>query len=133
MAEFVLADEVEELKFNFEPYGPKGDIPEPSAHQIQNFRTAIAEMLSEMLPDTVVENLDKTENVAELRRVLLATIGKDQTETQQKALHAIAAVCSDSPSFDILDVLPWRHQQAFSGWISGVFLLPQTLTPATKG
>jgi hypothetical protein len=134
MAEFILADEVEELKYNFEPFGPKGNILEPSAAQIQSFRQSIADMLANLLP----EELDKPEQTdeqkaSELRRLLIKTLGEDQTATQQKALHALAEVCSDSPSFDVLNALPWRHQQAFSGWISGVFLLPQTKTPATNG
>jgi len=144
MSQFVLADEVEDLKFNFEPYPLStqkdvdefadlrvGVIPEPTSAQIQNFRTSIAEMLTEMLPDESPSLVE--DDPIKLRKLLLATIGKDQTVTQQKALHAIADVCSGKPSFDVLNALPWRHQQAFSGWISGIFLLPQAPTPATNG
>jgi hypothetical protein len=129
--EFILSEEVEPLKFNFAPYGPEGIIPEPSAAQIQNFRMAVAAMFNDAMTEQDAIDLDKAENAMELRRIFVATIGKDQTASQQKALQTIADVCSDTPSFDVLNALPWRHQQAFSGWISGVFLLPQTSTPAT--
>src|ERR1700677_3486764 len=105
MPEFVLADEVDPLKFNFEPYGPVGIIPEPTATQIQNFKTAVAAMLGELLPN-ISDDLDKPENAMELRRLLIDTIGKDQTASQQKALHTLADLCSDLPSFDVLNALP---------------------------
>ena len=129
MPGFILADAVEELTFDFGEYGPKGTIPEPTAKQIQAFRKTIAEMLADMLPEGNTDD----QSPEEMRKVLIEVIGRDQTEIQQKILHAIADVCSDEPSFEVLDKLPYRHQQAFSGWISGVFLLPQTPMPATNG
>jgi hypothetical protein len=143
MPGFVLKDAVEELTYDFEPYPVssqkdmdefegkrKGTIPEPSATQIQNFRTSIAELLSEMIPEGLDDEVTKA---VEMRKALLEVIAKDQTAMQQKSLHALAEVCSNQPSFDVLNALPYRHQQAFSGWITGVFLLPQVPTPATKG
>lgn len=128
MPGFVAKDQVDALDFNFEPYGPSGEIPEPSASQIQNFRSAIAEMFGELLPEDTKEE----EQSATLVKKVMEYLGRDTTEIQQKILHAVADVCSDSPSFDTLEKLPYRHQQAFVGWISGVFLLPPVPTPATN-
>lgn len=131
MAGFVAAEEVEPLNFDFKPYGTDdenvGVIPEPSSDQIQQFRTTVSELIQQELPD-----IDDEASIAVLRRALIAAIGKDQTELQQKMLQALADVCSNRPSFDLLHHLPWRHQQAFTGWISGIFLLPNASTLATK-
>lgn len=134
MPGFILKDEVEELTYDFEPFikaedGGKGQIPEPSAAQIQQFRTTVAQMLSEMLPDA--DTNPDTQDPVQMRKMVLEVIGRDQTEIQQKLLHTIAEVCSGKPSFDVLNELPYRHQQAFSGWITGEFLLPNAPTPAT--
>jgi hypothetical protein len=83
-----------------------------------------------MVPD---EDIDESAKTEEIKKALMEVIGKDRTELREKMLHAIADLCSDHPTFDELEALPFRHQEAFSGWIAGVFLVPQPLTPATNG
>ena len=130
MPGFIASEAVEELAYDFTAIGGnKGTIPEPSAAQMQTFRHVIAELFEEGVP----EDIPDTTKAAELRLAIIRTLGEDTTEIQEKTLHAIADVCSDNPSFDELTSLPFRHQQAFSGWLTEQLLLPQTLTPATNG
>jgi hypothetical protein len=148
MAGFVASEQVEELAYDFGEYGPTGMIPEPSAGQIRDFRKAIADMLEASLPEDeeveksnlpvpadgstpVAEEEESLSQWKKERKALIEAIGRDRTEESEKALMAVAAVCSDNPSFDVLNALPWRFQQAFSGWLSEKLLLPKTLTTAT--
>lgn len=127
-ANFVLAEEVEALGYNFEPYGKAGSIPEPSGEQINAFRKSVSEVLQQALGEDV--KIDD-ENQEWARR-LVKVLGEDTSEIQHKLLLAIAEVCSDKPSYDELKALPYRAQQAFSGWVMGVFLLPSTPMPGTS-
>ena len=129
MPGFVAKEQVDELTYNFEPWGPQGEIPEPSAAQITAFRKGVAEMFEATLPEGMDEGEEKQ---AELVKKVIEFIGRDTSEVQEKILHSVADVCSDRPSYDVLEALPYRHQQAFVGWVTGVFLLPQTLTPVTS-
>jgi hypothetical protein len=124
MPGFVLGESIEELTYDFTPYAGKGTVAEPSALQIQNFRRALGEMIGTMAPN-------EEEDVSMYQRVQ-DFFSRDTTEIQDKILHAAADVCSDHPSFDELAALPYRAQQAFLGWITGTFLVPQQLMPATS-
>ena len=131
MPGFIAEEHVDELSYDFTKVGgPKGVIPEPTAAQMQAFRHSVAELFAESVPEDI--NVDEMK-APELRQAVITVLGDDQSELQEKALHAIADVCSDSPSFDQLQALPWRHQQAFSGWLTSILLLPQTSAPATNG
>jgi hypothetical protein len=127
MANFVLTEQVSALSYDLTPYAGKGTVPEPSALQIQSFRRVLAEMIGEM-PQPQADTADQMELV---RRVV-EFLGKDTTEIDEKLTHAAADVCSGSPSYDELRDLPYRPMQAFLGWLVGMFLVPQLLTPATN-
>jgi hypothetical protein len=129
MPGFVASEQVDDLTYDFSPFGPRGEIPEPSSAQIQSFRNAVASMYTEMIPDG---DADQPATGAELRTLINDFIGRDQTEMLEKLLQSVSDVCSGHPSFDELQGLPYRHQQAFTGWITGVFLLPPQPTPATR-
>lgn len=127
MAGFNAAEAVEPLDYNFKPFvDAQGTVPEPSADQITAFRKSTMEMYADMVP----EGFDDTAATTEMVKKVVEFLGADRTEMQEKILHTIADVCSDHPSFDELNALPYRHQQAFAGWLSGVFLLPSLPTPA---
>jgi hypothetical protein len=127
MAKFSIVEAVETLEYNFEPYGEKGVIPEPTATQIQGFRQALADLFG-MIPMPEEEQV----NSQELVKRVADFLGRDTSEIEGKLLHAVADVCSNNPSYDELQALPYRAQQAFVGWISGTFLLPQLPTLATN-
>jgi len=65
---------------------------------------------------------------------IIATVMTDNATTvfESKTLQACADVCSNTPSFDELDALPWRLKQAFMFWLAGVFLSPEAWRPATS-
>lgn len=125
---FILVDQVENLDYNFTPYGDSGTIPEPSGEQINSFRKGVAAVMAEALGED--EKIE--EGSQEWARRVVDVLGKDTAEIQEKMLHVIAEVCSDKPSFDDLKKLPYRAQQAFSGWVMGMFLLPSTPTLGTN-
>jgi hypothetical protein len=125
MPGFVLGEEVLGLEYNFEPYAGAGQIPEPSSMQINAFRSALGTLYSESranAPDTEDPDVEK----------ITEFLSRDTTEIDEKLLHAVAAVCSDSPSFDDLSALPYRGLQAFMGWLTKVLLLPEAPRPATS-
>lgn len=125
MAGFVLRDSVEELTYDFTPHSGSGVIPEPSSMQIMAFQHGLAELFGELMPPTT----DQDANATALAKAVAEYLGRDTTEIQDKLLHVVAAVCSDHPSFDDLNVLPFRAQQAFVGWVVGTFLLPSISMP----
>jgi hypothetical protein len=127
LSTFNLTDAVGVLEYNFEPYAGKGVIPEPSAIQIQAFRQALGEMLGEVDEDSS----DKDEGVVFAKR-LSEYLNSDTTEADEKSLHIVADVCSNQPSFDDLQALPYRARQAFLGWIVGMLLVPEGARPATS-
>jgi hypothetical protein len=125
---FVLRLEVDQLEYNFEPYSSKGFIPEPTSQQIQNFRQSLAELIGE-----TSNNAPNTDDPVGLVKRVADYLGQDTTEITAKILHIAADVCSNQPSYDDLEAIPYRAQQAFLGWLTGVFLIPETRTPATNG
>lgn len=127
MSTFNLTDEVGALDYNFEPYAGKGTIPEPSTMQIQAFRQALGEMLGEVDEDSS----NKVDDVALAKR-LAEYLKSDTTEADEKSLHIVADVCSNQPSFDDLQALPYRARQAFFGWVVGMLLVPEGARPATN-
>lgn len=120
---FVLSETIGTLNYNFEPYEGSGTIPEPSSAQVASFKRAIGTLISDSTPEDMPK---KEEGITPSAvKQLAEMLSKDSSELEQKLLHSIAALCSDQPSFDILDALPYRAQQSFFGWISASFLLPE--------
>jgi hypothetical protein len=132
MASFVLSEEVSSLEYNFEPYAGKGTIPEPSSLQITAFKKGLAQMVEYSARnediDVDVEKLPTSEYAARLSKLLR----EDTSEYDDKVLHMIADVCSDTPSYDDLTALPFRARQAFLGWVIGALIVPEAPRPATS-
>jgi hypothetical protein len=125
MAGFVLRDSVEELTYDFKPHAGSGTIPEPSSLQIMSFQHGLAELFGELVPPETSQDA----TVTALAKAVTDYLGRDMTEIQDKLLHVVSAVCSDHPSFDDLNALPFRAQQAFIGWVVGTFLVPSLSMP----
>jgi len=125
MAGFVLRDSVEELTYDFTPYAGSGTIPEPSSLQIMAFQKGVAELFEALLPP----DTPKDATVQVMAQVVTEYLTKDMAEVQDKLLYVVSAVCSDQPSFDDLNALPFRAQQAFLGWVVGTFLVPRLSMP----
>lgn len=129
MAGFNASTAVEALDYDFRPFvEAHGVVPEPSTDQITVYRKAIMDMFEEMIPEGLDDENQKT---VDMIHKVVQFLGSDRSEEQEKILHVLADVCSDKPSYDELSALPYRHQQAFAGWVSGIFLLPSMPTPAT--
>jgi len=124
---FVLEDELDALNYDFRPYvDSHGVIPEPSSTQIKELQAAMRSALRPAL-----ENLAVDADTADVKQLLtaLAEPTKDDIRKAEKAekaiVQAIADCCSGTPSVEDLTDLPWRAQQMFIGWLSGVLLNPE--------
>lgn len=131
---FQLEEEIDELSYNFatkaNPTGPTGVIPEPSSKQIETFRRKLRTLMGPVL-DAQLKAADMTpaERVAALNDV---EDGGDGDTRTHDMLVAVAEICSNQPSVEQIEALPFRGQQVFIGWIVGVFLNPNSPTPATS-
>jgi hypothetical protein len=137
-SEFNLSEKVDELKYNFRPLiDVAGIVPEPSAGQIRAFRRVFGEMLEEAQRElgdhTPVRMGDAGNEPDPLERIRLVGkyLSRDTTMEEEKLLHAMADLCSNQPSFDDLQQLPGRAQQAFLSWLGDMFLVPEGSRPAT--
>lgn len=133
MAGFKAEEVIEELSYDFGKYGGEGVTPEPSSAKIIAFQKAVRAIVA----PTVVEQAKAEERgkvtVAQLEEAM-ANIDKGSEETAKildDILAAVAKVCSNKPSLTELRALPFRLQQHFIGYISGLFL-GETPTPVTK-
>src|SRR5215469_1111031 len=131
MSGFVLAEEVSALEYNFEPYGGKGIIPEPSAIQIQAFRQALGSLIETEDLGPIGQNPNDLPR-EEFVKVVSMFLNRDTSEIDEKTLHMCADVCSGTPSFDELQTLPFRARSAFMGWLVGKLLLPEVPVPTTS-
>lgn len=124
MSTFELENELDVIHYNFNPFvEAEGDIPEPSDDQIDKFRKAMLKIF-----DPVVSKAggDLTE---EHLRAIAAKFDSSEIEEsskiQEKLLRAIAALCSNQPSYVELKKVPFRGQKKFIGWIMGIYLDPK--------
>jgi hypothetical protein len=125
MGSFVLADELDEINYDFRPYvDASGTVPEPSDKQIEKFREVLLSIFEPILSKNG-GSFDKA-NIAEAVSQLSEEEMKESAKAQDKLLHAIASLCSNQPSFAEIKKLPWRGQRKFMGWVFGVFLNPKS-------
>lgn len=128
-AAFVLGDELDALTFDFRTKnnqnGPHGTIPEPSVAQIKEFQSALRKAVKPALeamsidPDTA----DTASLMAAMAEPSKADL-KAAAQAEAAIIEAISAVCSGTPNESEISELPYRAQQAFVGWLSGVLLNP---------
>lgn len=130
---FKLEDELDELSYDFRtkanPDGAHGVIPEPSSKQIQVFQRKLRKLVG-----PAIEQMAAAPEMTMKERAELMTKDVDEAEAESKfreSLAAVAALCSNQPSVEDIAALPYRAQQAFIGWIVGVFMNPEASTPAT--
>lgn len=124
---FSLEDELDALNYDFRPYVEShGTIPEPSSAQIKALQSAMRSALKPALESLSVEA--DTANVADLIAALAEPTKADLKAAAKAELAIVTAIsecCSGTPSVDDLQALPWRAQQMFVGWLSGVLLNPE--------
>jgi hypothetical protein len=130
MAQFNAAERVSELSYDFRPYVQlDGVVPEPSSDQIRAFKHSFSEMVTAAVGD--VAGAQEASPLQQFE-IFVQYLGRDTAEIDEKGLHAMADVCSNKPSFDDLTSAPYRIQQAFLGWLVGLFLVPEGLRLATN-
>lgn len=132
MAKFDAALEVEAMEWDFtkplKDKKAKGTIPEPSTGQVEAFfndtRKLITSIREEIKERTGIDvgNLEavKEKDVKEETIKALETMSDSMLSDQQEALSGvIAKVCSDQPSAEQLQALPYRVFMAFNKWLAG--------------
>ena len=130
---FKASEVVEPLDYDFEKYGPSGVTPEPSSDQIDEFRKRISELLGQMLDEAKERGQHEipTGPLAQIQLVSDLLADGSNRPLERKLFEVVAAVCSDEPTVDQIDALPYRLKHAFVAHMSDKFLLPEVFRPAT--
>lgn len=125
-AEAVPADD---LAYDLAPYGPSGTVPEPSRDQLDAYWEA-----NRAIYENAGVDLSKVESVdpqSQEGRAALTEAFADIPRDKRKAITperiaAMAELCQGHPSAEEIKALPFRHQEAFMGWLMGVFSNPSS-------
>ncbi len=134
---FNAGEVLEPLDYDFSAFGgPVGVIPEPSSGAVKDYFRAMKNLAKEARKFKDIEaklgNIDDVsdEELAErMATIDEAEEGADELQRAQK--EALAALCSNTPSFDELDRLPFRIFTAFNKWLVGE-INPKTAAPGSK-
>jgi len=124
MAKFDAGTAVDPLEYDFTKYvaGAAGTTPEPSQDQVKEFQHAqmeTAKRVKELLGlDLDVSDLEGAQ--ATLTRVDMSKLDPQALDQMSEDLKTkLAKLCSDEPSKEVLDAVPFRVLQAYMGWLSG--------------
>jgi hypothetical protein len=125
---FVAGDEIDTLTFDFTRYakGAKGVIPEPTTEKLRAFQKGLKAVIRESLKNTKEPPANETQ-LESMKRI----IGADDTDelavmVEARTFELISDLCSGTPSVEQLQKIPYRVQQAFVGWLTGIFLNPES-------
>lgn len=129
MGSFNAAAAVEPLEYDFTAYmdGVQGVIPEPSQGQVSAYFREIAEAVDEVkgLREKVAaiqnENGEVDEENVDVAELMEEMKSFNMDETLGKITRATATLCSDQPSYEQIDGLPFRVRQAFIKWVGSQF------------
>lgn len=141
MGKFVAATAVEALEFDFTKYedGAEGVIPEPSTAQLETYFESMKEMVkgirtlqSKAKSLTVSKEAGEDVSDEEMDEILAEMDEVSFAEFQNEMAGAVAELCSQTPSTDLINKLPFRVKQAFIQWITGEFR-PEGQAPTTRG
>lgn len=125
---FNAGEILEPLDYDFSKYdGPVGTVPEPSSGAVKGYFRAMKNLAKEarkfkdiekaLGDEEEIDSLPDEELAERMSMLDEAEEGVDMLQKQQK--EALAALCSNQPSFDELDRLPHRVFQAFNKWLIG--------------
>jgi hypothetical protein len=125
---FVAGDEIDTLTFDFTRYAKeaKGVIPEPTTEKLRAFQKGLKAVIRESLKNTKEPPANETQ-LESMKRI----IGADDTDelavmVEARTFELISDLCSGTPSVEQLQKIPYRVQQAFVGWLTGIFLNPES-------
>lgn len=127
MPNFNIADELEDLTYDFRPYvDAHGVVPEPTETMIKNFRKAMRKNIGDHLEKIATEEDPKKKQELVKAAVQDGSISEESMDKKIDAMYAaVARVCQNEPSYDQIKGLPWRGQRVFVGWVIGKLLSPE--------
>lgn len=113
---FVASTEVEPLDYSFKPHlDLEGTLVEPSTKAVEAFQAEVIKAVSE-------SGLDP----AKIKDVGLEDIAGLMVKANDVSNKMVAAACHlTGLTRGQVGALPWRVQQAFVGWIMGLFFNPE--------
>lgn len=121
---FKASEAVEELSYDFTPYGPSGTIPEPSTKQVDAFRAVMFGSLRTLAESLGVEVSDLAPGSGvKVSMDMIDTLMERSTEAETLVVSAVADLTGIPDR--TLNALPYRVKAAFLGYISGSFLNPE--------
>ena len=132
MAGFNAAEVVEALDFDFTAFnGPKGTIPEPSNKQVKIFFNRMRDTALATRRDAATLDEDELLSDEDAANLALAAFDETSEKHNQDVVNAVVMVCSNIFSYEDLDNLPFRVQNAFMAWLV-VQIRPEEATPAGR-
>lgn len=130
MGKFSAGTAVEAMEYDFTDFGgSSGTIPEPTTGQIDGFFRGLGEIY-EKYESLLPKNLDPTDP-DQAQKAMEAIERIDNEDLNRSVAEVLAGVTSGTPNAEEILALPYRVQQAFTGWLVGE-LRPEGATPATK-
>lgn len=138
--EFDAGEAFAPLRYNFEITdkvtgevlrpGPKGIIPEPSHGKVSKFRRVIGEQIEKAMADMPQEDIEKMSDSDKVR-LLVRSFTQDDTAQHSATITAMSEITTISRT--VLEAQPYRIQQAFLGYLAGLFLTPTTSLSGMSG
>jgi hypothetical protein len=137
MSKFNAGAAVEKLEYDFTDYGgSEGIIPEPSSGAVKAYFRSMKDLAKEArkfkgIADSLgeVDDLDDEQLADRMSTIEEAEEGADQLAEMQK--RALAELCSNKPTFDEIEALPYRVFQAFNRWLVAE-IAPKKEAPGSK-
>lgn len=129
MTKFNAATAVEPMEYDFTEYieGAVGIIPEPSEAQVQTYFKTVSGLATEFTDlrkrmSSISEDDDEidTEN-PDVAALMEEVKNLDMTAVLGQITEAVAALCSNEPSVEVINRLPFRVRQAFAKWVGQQF------------
>jgi hypothetical protein len=112
------ANAIEALTYDFRPYAKvEGEVPEPSAADIEKYRTSLMEAIKALGLDPEVLSSGK------MNLGLLDGLLEKSRDLEESMLDATAELTQVDRV--TLDALPYRVSRAFMGYVMGAFFSPE--------
>jgi len=142
---FKAAEVAETLDYDFSPFcDAKGEIPEPSAEQVNTFNARYVALLAALgryqtnrqrrAADPTTEESEERTLMQELDAMEVDSqeLSPEMTRIDTEQRQLVADVCSNKPSFEELQQLPSRQFRAFLAWLYEELSDPKKLRPGTN-
>lgn len=131
---FNLAEELGELRVKLTPYADVDTVlPEPTYLQIEAFKAVYLGRLKAMGVDTSKVSDGEQAAEAMVKGIEKKKLSDEEAaELLQELWQAVVDLCSNVFTLEDFNKMPYRGQQAFVGWLVGVFFRGEAKRPATN-